>query len=86
MNEQICINRLKYFKDFTNAIDLVVIGLCYMMLVVDFLRSRKVDSTLDALLVDNDQYHSFDEVLFYQTLFFQLGAFAVFFAWFKVNQ
>ncbi|RNA09297.1 polycystic kidney disease 2-like 1 [Brachionus plicatilis] len=78
------INKLKYFKDVYNVMDLFILGLSYTTIGFSIYRTIQVNNLLDQLLTNSAEFQNFDTLTFCQELFNQASAVVIFFAWIKI--
>ncbi|CAF0799781.1 unnamed protein product [Brachionus calyciflorus] len=78
------LNKLKYFKDVYNVMDLFILGLSYTTIGFSIYRTIQVNNLLDELLTKKSEFQNFDTLTFCQELFNQASAVVIFFAWIKI--
>ncbi|XP_023235605.1 polycystin-2-like [Centruroides sculpturatus] len=76
-------NKLSYFKEVWNILDVVVILMSIICIAFSVYRTVMVENLLSGLLVDPELYPDFESLGFWQTQFNNAVALAVFFAWIK---
>lgn len=76
-------NRLSYFKEVWNILDVVVILMSIICIAFSVYRTVMVENLLSGLLEDPELYPDFESLGFWQTQFNNAVALAVFFAWIK---
>ncbi|RUS85640.1 hypothetical protein EGW08_006586 [Elysia chlorotica] len=75
---------LKYFMDFWNVLDIVLIIMAVVCIVFNVHRTLTIVGTLEELLKDPLAYANFESLGFWEMRFNNMVAITVFFAWVKV--
>ncbi|XP_055953572.1 polycystin-2-like [Argiope bruennichi] len=77
-------NKCKYFKDFFNIQDILVLTVSIMCIGFSVYRNMVMDDLLQELLSQPDNYPNFEFLGYWQTQFNNLVALTVFLAWIKI--
>ena len=77
-------HKMEYFKSFWNILDIVVIVMGVVCIVFNLYRTFEVSSLLEGLLGDTNKYANFEVLGYWQQIFNDFIAIAVFVAWIKV--
>ncbi|XP_054715957.1 polycystin-2-like [Uloborus diversus] len=77
-------NKCKYFKDFFNIQDILVLIVSFLCIGFSVYRNMVMDGLLEELLSQPDVYPNFEFLGYWQTQFNNLVALTVFLAWIKI--
>lgn len=77
-------NKCKYFKDFFNIQDILVLLVSFLCIGFSVYRNMVLDGLLEELLSEPELYPNFEFIGYWQTQFNNLVALTVFLAWIKI--
>jgi Ca2+-binding EF-hand superfamily protein len=77
-------HRLKYFANFWNIMDIVVIALATMTIAFNIMRHREVNRLFDIFMRDQTQFPNFETLSYFQTAFNNVTALGAFLSYVKL--